>query len=182
MNLISYKTWKKDHFGCPSCDGYSLATELSKEGLFDSINPKDLAEHLVKETFTDGYIAELEMIYIYTKSKSKKGSKKDKIEIWYREYDKPFKVGQYIVIRWNPVENDYGLFYSQANYSIWGVWKIQPYKFSGIDYKMHMVPVGESAKRFVPMDRYTCDFSDINPNMIFDRLAPAELMVAELNK
>lgn len=182
MNLISYKTWKKDHFGIPSCEGYHLAAELTKEGLFDSINPKDLAEHLTRETFTDGYIADLELIYIHTKSKSKKGNRKDKIEIWYRENEKPFKVGQYLVFKWQPISQDYGLFCSFRNESIWGIWKIKPYKFDGIDFKMHLVPAGKNADKFMEMDRYTCDFTDINPNMIFDRLAPAELMVAELNK
>ena len=83
-----------------------------------------------------------------------------------------FKTGQYICIKWRPVESlmptPLGLMYSSKNESTYGVWKIEPYKLGGIDYKMHLVPVGESAKIFLPMDRYTSDYNDLPDEMVFD--------------
>ena len=86
----------------------------------------------------------------------------------------PFKVGQFIVIKWTPVESvmptPLGLMYSSKKDSIYGVWEIQPYKFDGIKYKMHLVPYGKFAEMFLPMDRYTCDYTGmfgIKDEMIF---------------
>ena len=44
---------------------------------------------------------------------------------------------------------------------------------------MHLVPVGESAKIFLPMDRYTSDYSDLSDEMIFDDQSLAEKFVKE---
>jgi len=97
-----------------------------------------------------------------------------------------FKIGQFIVIKWRPVENVYptplGLMYSEKNESKYGVWRIDPYKpdyFNSIDYKMHLVPVGESANIFLPMDRYTIDYNDLKDEFIFDDQHLAEKFVKE---
>ena len=94
-----------------------------------------------------------------------------------------FKTGQYICIKWKPVESliptPLGIMYSPKNEPTYGVWKIEPYKFGGIDYKIHLVPVGESAKIFFPMDRYTSDYSDLPDEMIFDDQSLAEKFVKE---
>lgn len=94
-----------------------------------------------------------------------------------------FKIGQYIVIKWQPVDSvmptPLGLMYSSKNESVYGVWEVQPYKFDGIKYKTHLVPVGESAKIFLPMDRYTCDYRDIPEAMVFDDWKLAEKFVKE---
>lgn len=99
---------------------------------------------------------------------------------------RPFKIGQYVCIKWTPVESvmptPLGLMYTSAKKSVWGVWKIEPYKFDGIDYKMHLVPVGESAKMFLPMDRYTMDYTGpfgIKEEMVFDDQTLAEKFVKE---
>ncbi len=97
-----------------------------------------------------------------------------------------FKIGQFIVIKWRPVEDIYptplGIMYSEAKESKYGVWRIDPYKpdyFNDINYKMHLVPVGESAKMFLPMDRYTMDYNDLPNEMIFDNQSLAEKFVNE---
>lgn len=100
-----------------------------------------------------------------------------------------FKIGQFIVIKWHPVEDmmptPLGVMYSEAKKAKWGVWRIDPYKpdyFNDINYKMHLVPVGESAKYFLPMDRYTMDYTGpfgVSDEMIFDDQALAEKFVAE---
>ncbi len=94
-----------------------------------------------------------------------------------------FKIGQFIVIKWRPVESmmptPLGIIYSSKNEPTYGVWKIEPYKFGGIDYKMHLVPVGESAKMFLPMDRYTMDYNDLKDEFIFESQSLAEKFVKE---
>lgn len=87
----------------------------------------------------------------------------------------PFKIGQFIVIKWNPVESaiptPLGLMYSEAKVAKYGVWQIKPYKINGIQYKMHLVPYGKFAEMFLPMDRYTCDYTGpfgVKNEMIFD--------------
>lgn len=99
---------------------------------------------------------------------------------------RPFKIGQFVCIKWTPVESVYptplGVMYSSAKKAVWGVWKIEPYKFDGINYKMHLVPVGESAKMFLPMDRYTMDYTGpfgIKEEMVFDDQTLAEKFVKE---
>ena len=99
---------------------------------------------------------------------------------------RPFKIGQFIVIKWRPVESimpsPLGIMYSEAKESKYGVWRIEPYKFGGISYKMHLVPVGESAKMFFPMDRYTMDYTGpfgIKEEMVFDDQTLAEKFVKE---
>lgn len=86
-----------------------------------------------------------------------------------------FKIGQYLVIKWTPVESamltPLGIMYSSKKDPIYGVWKVEPYKFDGIAYKMHLVPYGKFADMFLPMDRYTCDYTGmfgIKDEMIFD--------------
>ena len=92
-----------------------------------------------------------------------------------------FKTGQYICIKWKLVESlvltPLGFMYSSKNEPTYGVWKIEPYKFGGIDYKMHLVPVGESAKIFFHMDRYTSDYSDLSDEMIFNDQSLAESLL-----
>ena len=94
-----------------------------------------------------------------------------------------FKIGQYICIKWRPVESliptPLGFMYLSKNEPTYGVWKIEPYKFRGIDYKMHLVPVGESAKIFLPMDRYTSTYNDLPDEMVFDSQPLAERFVKE---
>lgn len=97
-----------------------------------------------------------------------------------------FKIGQFIVIKWRPVENimptPLGIMYSEVKESKYGVWRIDPYKpdyFNDINYKMHLVPVGESAKMFLPMDRYTMDYNDLKDEFIFESQSLAEKFVKE---
>ena len=97
-----------------------------------------------------------------------------------------FKIGQYLVIKWQPVDSvmptPLGLMYSSKNEYVYGVWRVEQYKpdcFDNIDYKVHLVPVGESAKIFLPMDRYTCDYNNIQKEMIFDDWKLAERFVNE---
>lgn len=103
------------------------------------------------------------------------------------ERKKPFKIGQYIVIKWRPVESvmpcPLGLMYSEANHAEYGVWEVQPYEMdNGIDYKMHLVPVGKSAEKFLPMNRYTSDYIGpfgVKPEMVFDDWKLAEKFIEE---
>lgn len=87
-----------------------------------------------------------------------------------------FKYGQIICIKWTPVESaiitPLGLMYSSKKDSIYGAFKVSPYKGDSkmfpISYKIHLEPVRESINRFLPMDRYTDSFSNIEEEMIFD--------------
>ena len=168
LRLISYDTWKKDHWGNLFGDGYSLCAETYDYNLFGSINPKDLATKLIHDNLSDEFAATLEFVYVPHKYKGYQ-SKKDWLEVWYKKTEHPFQVGQYILIKWAwPGEPE------------WGVWKVGKYKFGGIEYKMHLTPVGETAKKFEPMDRYTCDFSYISPNHIFNNKKDALKCLAEI--
>ena len=124
LRLISYDTWKKDHWGNLFGDGYSLCAETYDYNLFGSINPKDLATKLIHDNLSDEFAATLEFVYVPHKYKGYQ-SKKDWLEVWYKKTEHPFQVGQYILIKWAwPGEPE------------WGVWKVGKYKFGGIEYSL----------------------------------------------
>lgn len=64
MNLISYQTWKKSHFGKPWTNKYELCGEDYGYCLFKSVNPKDAAKVIIHEVFTDEEINKREFVYV----------------------------------------------------------------------------------------------------------------------
>lgn len=101
--------------------------------------------------------------------------------------ERPFKIGQFIVIKWKPVESPMlcplGIVYSEGKIAEYGVFEVCPYELhNDIEYKMHLVPVGKSVEKFLPMDVYTSDFTGpfgIKPEMVFDDFKLAEKFIEE---
>lgn len=102
-----------------------------------------------------------------------------------------FKFNQYIVKKAREVEISYFLgttIIIETDKVSYGVFKVLPYETKDIEgnsmpfdisYKVTLVPVGESAKRFDTRIMYTQDLWDIKEEMIFDDENLAEKFVKE---